>query len=751
MMNQTQPEKKHSLGELNILYDEADQDDAKVFAEMRSNILLVAGDHYSKKTHRFYERLRDTKAISEEQKIRLTKNHIQRISKTYVNNIISYCPGVSIGPKNETELQDQKAAELHHAVWLDAKEQQDIDEKTEDWADDFVNIGEVATKIFWDKDAGKIIANYEVHDPSTNEPMVDQSGNKVPGEPVFQGALVFEDIYGFNLLRPRGCQNLSKAPWLGTRKMIPIKDAMRLVGDDEEKQKFIQEGQDKTYLIFDAADAGYANARDMVMIREYYFRPCAQYPKGWFYITTEFGVIADGELPFGIFPIVTQYFDKYQTAPRGCSIIKTLRPYQVEVNRAASKMAEHHITLGDDKIIMQKGSSLQYGGVLPGIRGVMVTGKDPTILNGRDGSQYLNYMNSQIAEMYQVAMVSEDTEEVNKDGQLDPYAMLMKAARQKKRFTRYTRRFEHFLVKVTKLYLELAKKYYPDEMLIPAIGKREFINIPEFRNAEALCYQIKVEPSTDDLETKFGKMLSINHALQYVGNKLDKEDIGKLMRAIPYANEEESFEDFTADYDNATNDILALERGETPIFDKNDTHPYMIKRLRKRQRQADYRFLQDNVKLNYEKKIQLHEAVMADQAAQLQRAQAGFIPTDGYMAVVDLYASDPANPKKTQRVRLPYSSIIWLIKRLEDQGLAQDALKGIDDGTKADIAQQLQARGGGAAPGGMSLSQLGPRGPGGMSHVSEPASSNISRLPSVPAPGGVTGISGPNTGSYVGQ
>jgi hypothetical protein len=734
-----QPTKKHSIAELEELYKESEDADAEVFAEMRSNILLISGDHYAKKSSRFYERIRDTKQIPEEQKIRLTKNHVQRITKTYVNNIITYCPGVSIGPKNDTEIQDQKAAQLHTAVWEDAKEQQDIDEKTEDWADDFVGVGEVATKIYWDKDAGKIIANYEVTDEKTGQPMLDMNGAKVPGEPVFSGALCFEDIYGFNLLRPKSCKNLSKAEWLGSRKMVPIKEALRWVGDDEQKKKFIQQDQDKTYIIFDAASVGYGNSKNQVLIKEYYFRPCAQYPQGWFYITTEHGVLFEGELPYGVFPIVTQHFEKFQTAPRGRSIIKVLRPYQIEINRAASKMAEHQITLGDDKIIMQKGSTLQQGGVLPGVRGLTVTGKEPTILNGRDGSQYLNYMNDQIEEMYKVAMVAEDTEETNKDGQLDPYALLFKSARQKKRFTRYTRRFEHFLVRVTKLYLELAKHYFSDEMLIPAIGKREYVNIAEFRNTDPLCYQIKCEPSTDDLETKFGKMMGINHALQYVGNKLDKEDIGKLMRALPYANDEESFSDFTLDYDNSTNDILALERGETPIFDKKDNHPYVLKRLRKRQRESDYRFLSPMIKGNFERKIALHEAVMAEQAAELQRAQAGFIPTDGYMVVVDLYASDPANPKKTQRMRIPYSSLMWLVKRLEDQGLGQQALEGIDNGTRVEIAHQLAARNGGAAPGGGIGPNMSPRGPGGMSHDLEPTNpgGNVSSISS--ALGGLGG------------
>src|SRR3954469_10760630 len=108
---QTSP---HSIEELNQLYSESETCDKEIFAEQRSNLLLIAGEHYNKRKNEFYRRIRDNKELSEEQKLRLTKNHIQKIIKTYVNNVISAAPGVGFEPKNDNELQDQKAAELHH-------------------------------------------------------------------------------------------------------------------------------------------------------------------------------------------------------------------------------------------------------------------------------------------------------------------------------------------------------------------------------------------------------------------------------------------------------------------------------------------------------------------------------------------------------------------------------------------------------------------------------------------------------------
>jgi hypothetical protein len=713
----TEATKKHDIGTLNQLYNDADSVDADVFAEMRTNVLLVSGEHYAKKNSKLWSRIRDSKQLSDEQKLRLTKNHTQRITKTYVNNIVSYTPGVAILPKNETERQDQKAAELNDAVWQDGKEQLDYPERVLDWADDFVNIGEVATKLFWNPNAGPIKHFAQKTTPQgenlfigedgkeTTDPRMDmfsgQPLNKpAPGDAVFRGALCNEDIYGFNLLRPKNAKSLSKAAWLGLRKMTDIEEVRAWVANDPEKLKMISPDQDKTYIVFDAATGGYGNTENQVLIKEIYFRPSVCYPRGFYYIFTETGILFEGELPFGIFPIIVQPFEKIQTTPRGRSIIKVLRPYQVEINRTASKIAEHHITLGDDKLLIQKGTQLTQGGVLPGIRGVQYSGKEPGILNGRDGSQFSGYQKDQIAEMYEVAMVAEDSAE-NASGQLDPMAMLFRSASQKKKFTRYTRRFEAFLSNFTKTYLRLAKEYYTDDILIPAIGRREMVNIQEFRSSDDMCYQIKVEAQNDDLETKFGKLMGINHTLQYVGSKLEKEDIGKLLRAMPYANQEEAFGDFTLDYDTANNILLALDRGEIPRPVRQMKPEYILQRLDKRMQEADFQFLDPKIQANYEQTHQGYTQMAAQNLEEIRRAEAGYIPTDGYMVTVDLYVSEPGNPNKVKRARIPYSSVVWLIKAIEKQGLSQDALEGLDQSTQASVASQLNRGQGGGMGAGM--------------------------------------------------
>lgn len=689
----TTENKIHDINDLNALYTDADSTDKTCFAEQRSYVLLSSGDHYNKIYNSFFRRIRDTSQLNQEQKLRLTKNHIQKIVKGYANNIISMAPGVGFEPANEQEMQDQKAAELHHAVWQWANEQYGIEsELVDDWCDSYCTIGEVAVKIFFDPSMGSIL-HYQQKLDDQGQPMNHPlTGQPLPDEslPVREGGFVFEEIYGFNLLRPVECKVMRDAAWLGDRKMADVKVLKEKYKDQPDKLKFIQASNDETYVIFDTAYGGYRKAKDQVMIRSYFFKSCSQYPNGQFFITTKEGILENGALPGGIFPIIFQAFDKVPTTPRGRSIIKVIKPYQAEINRAGSKIAEHQITLGDDKLLIQNGTKISAGVALPGVRSVSYTGMEPGILPGRDGSQYLAYMQAQIAEMYEVANMAEDA--VENPQNMDPYMMLFQSASKKKKFQRYIKRFENFLTQVTKTFLQLAKIHMPDGMLIYAIGKPEQVNIPEFRNMSDLCYQIKVVPQSDDVETKLGKQVVMNHIIQYVGSQLKPEDIGKIMRQMPYVNADSSFDDMTIDYDSSVNDILALDRGEIPPVHIYDDHVYASKRLVARMRQADFKYLSPQIQQNYANAVSMHNQAESQNQLQIQRAEQGYIPTDGALITCNMYVPDASgDPKKVSKlVRIPYSALQWLIKHLETQGQSLQSLEDMQTGQQAQIASTMQ-------------------------------------------------------------
>lgn len=686
-----------TVNDLNTLYRESETCDKDLLSEMRTNLQLVSGDHYNRQGSRYWNRIREAKQLAPEIRLRITKNHIGKITKMYINSIQTHSPGVSIVPKNESEIQDQKAAEQHQAVWQDIKHRHKIQKKIRTWIKDYVEIGEVCTKVFWDPDAGVQIG-WEPEVDEMGQPLKspDQmhplTGQLIPGQmqpsdrPVMSGDLVFETIHGFDLRRDTNIKNMDDAPWLGYAKMVPMKELQARYADTPQA-KYIQESSIDTFRVFEGSNNSYKNTKDLTQVREFYYKPCSEFPNGYFYIFTELGILEEGELPFGIFPIVYEGFDEITTSPRHYSIIRQLRPYQIEINRAASKVAEHQITVGDTKVFLLSGSKPSSGVNRPGIRYESITGQAPVVVPGQVGEQYIPYIDSQIREMYQVADLAD---EIDKDPtQIEAYALLFRSLKQKKKFVLYAEKFEGFLVDVAHLSLSLMKKYAPPQLFVSMVGKNEQVNVAEFKSSDDLKWQIKVEPQVDDIETKFGKQLVLNNIIQYAGNNVDPKDLGMFIRMSPYLNNERMLSKFTADWDNAQNDILALDRGEYPSPQRYENHEYLLEALTNRLKQPDFRFKPPQIQMLYAKKIQEHEQAVALKAQQLQMAESGFIPTTGFQVACDFYVPDPKNPQSSKRVRVPSDALQWVLKKIEDQGTELDSIQGLPPQSMAEIGQMI--------------------------------------------------------------
>ncbi len=686
---------KYNKDSLGKLYKDSIAIDKKVFAEQKSNVMLYSGDHYAKPGSKFWNNVRDNRYIDNATKIRVVKNHTQKICKTYVNEILNAAPGVHVQPRQEKELAHQKTAQLNQAAWEHIQQKTEYDKRVSGYAHDFIIQGEVVSKVYWNPKKGRHIG-FKQALTKEGEPIWDQEPDPLTGEPgvpkkgpaVFSGFLDFERIFSFNLLRDPKAKSMDDSEILGEQKLLSLSEAKDLVGNDPEKIKLLQTGlAGADYVVFDANDQRYVETKDQCLLVEWFVKPGADYPEGHYFLCTPEGdILNEMDLPFGVFPINYEGFDELSSTPRHYSIIKVIRPYQSHLNFLASKHVEHAVTLGDDKIVTQMGGKIQQGGLLPGIRHVQATG-DIQVIQGRMGEQFVNQMVPTITEMYQVANVAEVMED--KVSQLDAFTLLYRSMRDKKRFSTYAEKFERFLRKNAEIALELFKNYVDEQELIPAIGRAEQINIAEFKISDKLHTRIDLVPQTEDMESKLGKQLQINQLLQYAGSNLTKQDLGKLMRTAPFSNKEAMFDDWTMDYDNGTNDILALDRGDYPQPRQNDDHPYQIKRLEHRMSLADFQFLHPFIQQQYQRKKAEHIQIEAQQAAELQRAESGFIPADGPLTPCDMYVSDPKSPGKTQRVRLPYSALVWLTKKLEEQGSMQAALSQLSQASQAELASML--------------------------------------------------------------
>lgn len=682
--------KIHTIEELNKSYEAGTQADDELYAEQRSNLLLVSGQHYSKKSTTFFNNVRNSARINESQKLRLTKNHIHKISMYYQNSILAKAPGVTVAPQNDLEMQDRKQAQLNLAVWQWGKERYKLKERTRELANHYVDIGEVCSFIYFDPNIGEFKGYNQKIDPATEQPMVDDQGQMVPDEdrPEFSGDFVFKTIPGFNIFRCPTAKTMKSSAYVGFREMIDVKELKNAYAGDEEKLKKVGDGDQDEFVVFDANKSRYQSENNQILLRYHFYRKCKQYPNGYFYVSTKLGILEHGELPFGVFPIAYEGFNEFATNPRAYSIIKIARPYQAEINRASSQAATHQITVGDDKIIYQGGTKLAPGALLPGVRGITYQGAAPQILPGRDGGQFLPYIQNQISEMYTACMLEEISAE-NQAGQVDPYALLMRTASQQQRFSRYTEKFESFQKQECEIFLELAKKYLPDDTFIVAVGKSEQINLEEFRSTKPLSYQIKVEVSNETIETRVGKQLAINQVLQYVGGQMDPKQIGLLLKEMPFLNNKTLTNKMSIDYDNVENDMLQMERAKPPFVGPYADNKIYIDAITHRMKQADFSTLSPEVQNLYHQYLDTQEDEMARKAKEIQAAKDGFIPTGGSLITLSMQVSDPSTASGTRQVRLPYEAVNWLMQKLEGQGTGIKEIEGMNQGAIAEMAPKL--------------------------------------------------------------
>jgi hypothetical protein len=277
--------------------------------------------------------------------------------------------------------------------------------------------------------------------------------------PVYSGKLCMETIYGYNLKRDPDVGSMHDSPYLIYTHMTSL-SSMRARLDDEAFQK-LKQSTSYEYTIFDNNTGSYRNTKNQILIKEIFFRPNPKIPKGYFYIYNSHQKLAEGELTFGFFPIIYEACDQQTGNARGHSIIRHIRPCQVELNRCASKVAEHQITLGDDKVYIPSTSKMVQGSMLPGVRVNTYSGQAPMVTPGRTGDQYLPYMSATIDEMYKLAELDEINQQM--DPQTDIYSLLYRNLRYKKKFSHYSDKFERFLCRIVELGLKITKSCIPDE------------------------------------------------------------------------------------------------------------------------------------------------------------------------------------------------------------------------------------------------------------------------------------------------
>ena len=664
--------KLDNITQLRNLYEAAAECDKALFAEQRTNIKLRNGDHYNKTADKILTNFRDNGvALNKEQKIRITKNHTVAITDEYINAVLSRNPEVEAEPINQSELSDIKDAQQSNSVLNWVKLTNKWSKKRPKIVHDTVVVGESYATVAFDYGKGRVVG-------------IDESGVEQKA-----GEIVITDRMAYDAKRDPEAKTFEDCRFMFFDKLMDKSEAKKLVGklspDNVDQIKDAQKGD--TTLIFDGASGSYAQQETAkVHIIEMYVRPCSEYPKGQYILMTKEFIIFKMDLPLGIFPVYQSGHAMITSTPRYSSVMRVIRPYQIEINRASSKMAEHQITLGDDRMVIPNGGKVRNSSKEAGIRVLSVDGSAPTIIPGRTGEQYLNYVIQEQNGMYQAANVAHLLEDKQISG--DPFMLLFATMKQKAKFVNYVGAYEEFEKEMFTDILRLCKYYLDEGHLIKIVGKTDYVNIAEFKDIDLDSMDVKVVASNGDIETKFGRVLTLTQILQYAGSSMTPDQIGTIIKQLPYGNKDEIFSPLTINYDTAVNIILALDRGEMPQVPKYGDTDYLLKAIQSRTVKADFVLLAPQVQQSYYIVIQQLEQIKSSQMLQVQQAAAGNIPSGGFLTTVNASWTNPSTGK-VERIKFPSDAVSWLAQKLNQQGTFVRELESQSPQVQADISGQV--------------------------------------------------------------
>jgi hypothetical protein len=556
------------------------------------------------------------------------------------------------------------------------KEDNSFEKKKLGWAKDAVTTGETYALVRFEGDAGYFLG-YDVEmDPFTGMPIPETQ------TPRFAGRIGVDKLYGFNVHIDREADSFAEAKFATVDKLHWRDKTPERYKPEPDQLDMINGSVDIHYKVFNGLDGSYQIEKNHVMIHETYIRPCPMYPTGYYFFWTDTGVLEQGELL--TFPLFQYNWQDADTSARGFGAIRDLKQTQLEINRIATLAVKESVTLGYSLLLTQLGTKLSQESFGNGMRTVYYAGMKPEIVAGKNGEQYLTKIQEETKDLYTIANVKMHEEE--EEGSGDIMALLTRSMKQKAKFKENGIRFQKFLRDVSACMLEYARAYLSEESIVPMIGKSDVVNMAEFKNTDPLCYQIKIIDSNSDVDTAIGKSLQATQVLQYSGKQLNDEQLGLVIESMPFLDNDNLSKSFTLNLKVAENIILGLDRGEQPLFDREQPHEYIINKMVSRKLEADYALLGPEIHEAYELRLEAHREVFKEQSDAAQRAKDGFIPSGGFLVPIQLYGAGKEG--KAERLKIPSESLYWLVDQLGTQNSSQAQLNGLPLSQQALMAPQ---------------------------------------------------------------
>ena len=671
---QSRPYKHYKLLEL---FKESSDADEKTYREMRSSIKMHAGDHYGRQGNNSRGWGSITRTGNNTKKdlnrVRLVKNHAPRVADTYVNQIMDTVPDVEVISINSNDARSQRIADLNNQVLSEDKRRtKKYKQRLREKALDFVVTGEIAVKLFWDEDKDWVAE---------------------------------QDILPFDLLRAPGIKKVEDSPWLIHRNIFSLDELKTMFGEEWVKKNAGSqsspmdqgvEAYGQAHVVFDTQEREYQRMEGME-IREFYLRPTAKFPNGYFCYFTDSGIIQEGELPGGIFPIQVARCLTTTSMSRGHSPFKKMYPYQQEINRASSQDASNNIHFGDDKMITGAHANVNIGDQIQGMSHLRVNQYGGKIMDaiqivpGTGIPKNIDYVLGLIKEMDYTLNIASLTEEKKGPRSGEISYVLYSTIKDKRKFSTVAQCFEEFLKEVAETKLKLFRHYLNASDLIHDSNRQDYIIIDDFKNTDEEDYLIEVKVRNNTPEELVGRQAMAREVMQYASQNLDPISLGHLLKETILGDSQALISHFTAPEETATQNLIALEKGMFPQFSETEDFSYKAKRITDRMNRADFHLLPPYIQQIFKEFLMLCEQKIAEHARDKMRLEKGIIPTTGPQINTDFYISAPSagGGTKTIRAKFPSHSLEWLMEALKKQGTMMETIAPLPAPSQGRIGNML--------------------------------------------------------------
>jgi len=357
---------------------------------------------------------------------------------------------------------------------------------------------------------------------------------------------------------------------------------------------------------------------DRALVVEYFEKASPRHPRGLYAVVSGGVLLEKGDLPFNKLPF---FAVRHNTVPGrwpGEGMVKSLIPAQKELNKSASQRIENKNLHAQPKWVAEKGSVEK--GAISDEPGEIIfynrTASRPPMPMPPPGlsPEHERIQNEQIKHIENISGIS-DVTRGQAPASFSGRAIRHSAALDHTKLGPTVREFERAVADACSYWLLLLREYMPKERMLRVSGRNNELEVFAFYRSKIKNTEVRIQPFS---------MLSRNIAVRQelvlqmyqLGLYGDQQDPRVKMQArkdMEFGNDEITHGDRSRDRNYAREENYVLSQGQWTDAQPWEDHITHIDELLSYMKGVDYRLLDDETKLMFQKHLAWHYHLEAQQ------------------------------------------------------------------------------------------------------------------------------------------